>query len=191
MIFFLQIWGGGCYLTNKIMLAISEGKNIILERQLKLIGWIIYILGVPAWVLILIGNQNWIAASIEAGGLPSMFLGLFTVVKGDVLPNKFFDRFAAFFTYLSLIVGVGYSLIDYKGITSITQLLEIGVMFGFLFGSYFLAKNRRKGWIFFMLMNLSMALLMIIQNKPMLSAQQLISLCFVIYGYVVSNKKNS
>lgn len=179
----LQIWGGGCYLLNKIFFAVSEDKEQNLKRLFKLYGWAIYILGVPAWVIILLGKQNWITASIEAGGVPSMFLGLYSVYKNSETPNKIFDRIASFFTYGSLTLGVSYSFIDYGGISSISQVLEIGVMIGFLLGSYLLAKNNRTGWLFFMLMNGSMATLMFIQNKPLLALQQMVSLCFVIYGY--------
>ncbi len=181
----LQVWGGGFYLLNKIFLALAEGKNEKTKRQLKIAGWIIYILGVPAWVMILISKHNWIAASVETGGVPSMLFGLFTVYQNAEAPNKIFDFIASLFTYVFLILGVSYSVYDYGGITSVSQLLEIGVMIGFLVGSYLLAKNNSYGWLFFMLMNGSMALLMLIQNKPFLSVQQLFSLCFVIYGFAI------
>lgn len=184
----LQVWGGGFYLFNKIFFAFAEGREDKIKRQLKLIGWVIYILGVPAWVIILVGKHDWIAASIEAGGLPSMLFGLFTVYQNADSPNKIFDLAASFFTYAALIFGVGYSLHDYGGITSASQLLEIGVMIGFLIGSYLLAKNNSYGWLFFMLMNGSMAALMLLQGKPLLTVQQLVSLCFVIYGFAVSRK---
>lgn len=64
-----------------------------------------------------------------------------------------------------------------------TQVLEIGVMLGFLLGSYYMAKNSPNGWLFCMLMNLSMASLMFVQEKSILMAQQLLSLCFVLYGF--------
>ena len=184
----LQIWGGGCYLANKILFAVSEGKNQELKRRLKLWGWIVYILGVPAWVIILLGKQNWIAASIEAGGVPSMFLGLYTVYRCSESPDKCLDRIASFFTYGSLVLGVSYSIHDYGGITSFSQVLEMGVMMGFLLGSYLLAKNKRQGWLFFMLMNGSMATLMLVQNKPLLAVQQIASLGFVIYGFMASGR---
>ena len=184
----LQFWGGGFYLINKIFFALAEGKKQNIKRKLKLYGWAIYILGVPAWVLILLSKQNWIAASIEAGGIPSMFLGLYTVYKNSKLPNSIFDKVASFFTYGSIALGVSYSLFDYGGITSFSQVLEMGVMLGFLLGSYLLAKNNRTGWLFFMLMNGSMATLMFIQNKPLLTAQQIVSLSFVIYGFRASRK---
>ena len=178
-----QAWGGGFYLLNKICFALAETKPQRVKRQLRIYGWLVYILGVPAWVIILIGKNDWIAASIEAGGIPSMLFGLYTVYRDSEIPSKCFDRVASFFTYSFIIMGVSYSLFDYGGITSLSQVLEIGVMIGFLMGSYLLAKNNASGWLLFMLMNGSMALLMFIQDKPLLSIQQIVSLCFVIYGY--------
>lgn len=187
---FLQFWGGGFYLANKILLAIAEGRPQKVKRLLKLAGWLIYILGVPAWVIILISNQNWIAASIEVGGIPSMCLGLYNVYKKEGISSKRFDVVAISVTYASLALGVYYSMLEHGGINSVTQLLELGVMTGFLFGSYLLAKNRSAGWLLFILMNGSMASLMFIQGKPILSTQQLFSLCFVVYGYAVAIKSN-
>ncbi len=182
----LQFWGGGFYLLNKILFALAVGRKPQKKRQLKIYGWVIYLLGVPAWVIILLHKHDWIAASIEAGGVPSMLFGLYTVYKNSTIPNRLFDKVASAFTYSFITMGVGYSLFDYGGITSISQFLEIGVMIGFLMGSYLLAKNNSKGWLFFMLMNGSMASLMHIQHKPLLTVQQLISLCFVIYGFIAS-----
>ncbi len=184
----LQAWGGGFYLLNKIFLSLAEGKNQKTKRQLKIAGWLIYILGVPPWVIILVSKHDWIAASIEAGGVPSMLFGLFTVYQNAESPNKVFDLTASIFTYGFIIIGVCYSVYDYGGITSISQLLEIGVMIGFLIGSYLMAKSNLYGWLFFMLMNGSMASLMFIQSKPLLTVQQLISLCFVLYGFTVALK---
>ena len=182
----LQIWGGLFYLTNKICFALAEGKEKNKKRQLKIIGWTIYILGVPAWVAILIIKHDWIAASIEAGGIPAMLFGLFNVYKNSEKPNSFFDIIASFFSYAFIIFGTSYSLYDYGGITSISQLLEIGVMIGFLLGSYHLAKNKAFGWLFFMIMNGSMGTLMIIQSKPILAIQQTVSLCVVVYGFITA-----
>ena len=184
----LQIWGGSFYLINKILFALAEGKKQKIKRNLKLNGWAIYIFGVPAWVIILLSEQNWIAASIEAGGVPSMILGLYTVFQSSDSPNRLLDKVASFFTYGSIALGVGYSLFDYGGITSFSQFLEMGVMLGFLLGSYLLAKNNRTGWLFFMVMNGSMATLMLIQHKPLLALQQIVSLSFVIYGFRASRK---
>jgi len=95
---------------------------------------------------------------------------------------------ASFFTYAFIIFGTSYSIYDYHGITSISQCLEIGVMIGFLLGSYLLAKNKTYGWLFFMLMNGSMGTLMIIQSKPILAIQQAVSFCFVVYGFIIATK---
>lgn len=185
----LQIWGGSFYLTNKICFALAEGKtNDDRKHYLKLFGWLIYILGVPAWVIILIMKHNWIAASIEAGGVPAMLFGLYNVYTKSNTPSQKFDLIASLCTYAAIVIGVGYSVYDYRGIVSISQLLEIGVMVGFLLGSYLLAKNNSIGWLFFMLMNGSMGTLMLLQNKPILAVQQCISLCFVMYGFIMVTK---
>lgn len=188
---FLQTWGGAFYLLNKILFSLAEGKNRKTKRHLKIAGWGVYLAGVPAWVIILISKHDWIAASIEAGGVPSILFGLYTVYQDEYSPNKTFDAVASIFTYFFIFFGVGYSVYDYGGVTSLSQVLEIGVMVGFLMGSYLLAKSNAIGWLLFMLMNGSMATLMRIQEKPLLSAQQVISFCFVVYGFTVSIKSKN
>lgn len=183
----LQIWGGGFYLANKIALALAEGRDRSLQRRLQIFGWAIYILGVPAWVIILSLKHNWIAAAIEAGGVPSMFLGLLSVSLGR-RPHRIFSIAASWSTYLFIILGSSYSLYDYGGVTALSQLLEIGVMIGFLLGSYHLARNRASGWLFFLLMNGSMGSLMLLQDKPLLALQQGISFGFVIYGFICARR---
>ncbi len=182
----LQAWGGGLYLLNKVFFALAEGRPEATKRKLSIIGWTVYILGVPAWVIILVSKHDWIAAAIEAGGVPAMLFGLFNVWQNTGSPNKTLDITASLFTYAALLFGVGYSLYDYGGITSWTQILEIGVMIGFLIGTYLLAKKNSYGWLFFMLMNGSMATLMFLQDKPLLGMQQLVSLCFVLYGFTAA-----
>ncbi len=187
---FLQVWGGGLYLLNKVFFAVAEGKGDDAKRRLRIIGWIVYLLGVPAWVIILIFKHDWIAASIEAGGIPAMFFGLYNVWQDTHRPHRGFDLLTSFLTYSALTFGVGYSLYDYGGLTTLSQTLEIGVMFGFLLGSYLLAKKQSSGWLFFMLMNGSMASLMFLQHKPLLAVQQLVSLCFVIYGFTLAYRSS-
>ncbi len=182
----LQIWGGGFYLLNKIFFALAEGKGEGLKRKLRILGWVVYLLGVPAWVIILIGKHNWIAASIEAGGVPAMLFGLFNVYQNKTVPNRALDTITSTITYAFIVLGVCYSLYDYGGLVAVTQLLEISAMAGFLLGSYLLAKHNINGWLLFMLMNGSMAALMFIQHKPILTVQQLVSLCFVAYGFTMA-----
>ena len=184
----LQIWGGGLYLLNKIFFALAEGQSETIKRKLRIAGWVSYLFGVPAWVIILIGKHNWIAASIEAGGVPAMLFGLFNVYQNKATPNKVFDGVTSLCTYAFVILGVCYSLYDYGGLVAVSQLLEISAMTGFLIGSYLLAKQNINGWLLFMLMNGSMASLMFLQHKPLLSIQQLASLGFVIYGFAAALK---
>jgi hypothetical protein len=180
----IQVWSAGMYLMNKVFFAVAEGRPDAVRRRFKLWGWGVYILGVPGWVVILAGHHNWIAASIEAGGLPSMVLGFASVYFKDKPPNRFLNTAAKVCVYISLAAGITYSVIDYGGITSVRQILEMAAMAGFLVGSYLLAGNNRSGWLCFMVMNICMGILLQIQGKPLLALQQVASLSFVIYGYV-------
>ena len=185
---FLQIWGGGFYLINKICFAFSEGEDTETGNRIRVFGWLAYILGVPAWVIILIGSQNLIAASIEAGGLPAMFLGLYISWHRGEKPNDGIYKLVTFLTYIALAVGVINSLYLHGGLTSLSQFLEIGVMFGFLLSGYYIAKQNPVGWLYFMLGNVSMAALTYIEGALILMVQQLVSLIFVIYGYKKSSR---
>jgi hypothetical protein len=184
----LQLWGGGFYLLNKIFFAVAEGRGESGKRRLRIAGWSVYILGVPAWVMILVGKHDWMAAAIEAGGIPAMLFGLLNAYRGSFVPHRQLDRAIALFTYSFLAMGIAYSFYDYGGLTALSQLLEIGVVIGFLLGSYLLAKKNPLGWLFFMLMNISTGSLMLLQHKHLLAAQQLLSLCFVVYGFLQANR---
>lgn len=100
-----------------------------------------------------------------------MLFGLYNLYKGIDIPDRNLDRLTYLMTYAALILGVGYSLWERQGLNSLSQLLEMMAMTGFLLGSYFLAKQDIRGWLFFMLMNLSMATLMYSQDKIILSVQ--------------------
>jgi len=184
---FLQVWGGVCYLLNKIFLSWAEGARN--NKRWRVRGWTIYLIGLPAWIIILIVKQNWIAVAIEAGGAPAMILGLVVALKGLKNAPKWLSKGAEIFVYISLAFGIAYSVHDFRGITTITQAFEIGVMAGFLIGSYLLANNNPAGWLWFMLMNASMGALMAIQTKPILAIQQMLSLGFVIRGFIQSRQK--
>ncbi|MDP8079370.1 nicotinamide mononucleotide transporter [Phocoenobacter skyensis] len=185
----LQIWAAGFYLLNKFLFAVAEKKQGESRKKLKMGAWISYLIGVCAWIVILAGENNWIATAVEAGGIPAMLLGLYNTYHNNKKHNKYFNRFVLLFTYLSLALGFGYSIIIHNGVTRVSQVLEMGMVFGFLLGSYFMAKNNPKGWLFFMLMNVSAGTLMLLQDKLILVVQQLLSLSLVIYGYYSSQKK--
>ncbi|MDH3353875.1 MAG: hypothetical protein OEL79_01525 [Chromatiales bacterium] len=187
---FLQAWGGIFYLANKIYFSLSETKIGDKKNQFKLIAWSTYLIGVPAWIVLLIGKNDWIAASIEAGGIPAMLLGLYkTFYKTPASPLV--ELAVKYITYFAIAFGVFISVQHYGGITSISQFLEIGVTLGFLMGSYLMTQHNSNGYLFFVLMNLSMASLMFLQDKNILMVQQLVSLLFVIYGYSQSTKTQS
>ena len=184
---FLQIWGGIGYLLAKILLALAEGMDN--GRKLRIIGWFSYLIGIPAWIILLAGKNNWVVASIDLGSVPSMILGIVTAWKQDIQVNKAFDMFVKVFTFFMIILGTIYSIYYFHGITAFSQILEILITFGFLLGSYLLAKKNPVGWLLFALMCTCMGILMFIQGKTLLVFQQGISLIVVIVGYIRAVKK--
>jgi len=182
----LQLWGGSCYLANKILFSLAEASRVRTGRRLRVAGWIVYLAGVPAWVAVLISRHNWIAASIEIGGIPAMIFGLTGALRDGKDVSRRGDLLTSIITYAFILLGLGGSILDRGGIVSLSQVLEILVTVGFLLGSYLLAKRKSAGWLFFMLMNGAMGTLMLLQGKPVLAVQQGISLGFVVYGYVKS-----
>lgn len=184
---FLQIWGGLFYLLNKIFLSFSE-RTILRKRQYRIFSWIFYLVGLPAWVNLFILERNWIAGALEAGGAPSMFLGLLIAIKGTNKYPKWIEKVSL----VSIALGLFVSWYDFGGINMLTQLLEILIVFGFLVGTYLVAKQKPTGYLFFLIMNLSCGLLMYLQDYFLLAVQQVISLSFVMDAYINSiGKKES
>lgn len=179
---FLQIVGGLSALLNKIFLSQAEGRKN--EKIWRLLGWWASLIGVPAWTIIFALKHDWMAAAVDFGATPSIILGLVIAHKGLDHSYKKLEKFAKVFTYFLLSVSIAYSLYDFGGITSLSQFLEIGLVAGFLIGSYLLAKKKRSGWLWFFLMNVSTAILTATQGKYIFAAQQVISLYFVVRGFL-------
>ncbi|MDR3123825.1 MAG: multidrug transporter [Treponema sp.] len=181
---FLQLWGGGFYLLAKILLSHAEGLRY--DRSWRVAGWAMYLLGLPAWVVLLAGRQNWIAAANEAGGAPALILGLLLAWKERARAHPAADWGVRIFTYLMIVLGAGYSIYTFGGVTAFSQALEIGVTIGFLLGSFLLARRQAAGWLLYALMIVSMGSLMFIQGKIILIVQQGVSLVFVALGFMRS-----
>lgn len=180
----LQWLGGGFYLLNKIFLALSEHKrnrgDELKARRWRIASWLVYLAGLPPWVIIFVNHRNWIAASVEASGVPAMILGLVIAVRGKTKdPPRWLDRLAM----VCIPFGFAYSLYDFGGVNTLNQWLEIGLVSGFLIGTYLLAKERPSGYLWFILMHVTCGWLMWIQNFTWLFAQQIISLIFIIVAY--------
>ncbi len=181
----LQAWGGVGYLLHKIFLSFAENSEQ--KRKLSIYGWSAYLLGLPAWVLILSFKHNWIATAVETGGAPAMLFGLIAAWKGlDDTPPRY-KTIAKWFVRVFLTIGIAYSVLDYGGITEWSQGLEIACMIGFLRGTNLLANKDPRGWPWFMLMNASMGIL-VMRDNPILAAQQFISFWFDVYGLVRSRR---
>jgi hypothetical protein len=184
---FLQYWGGAGYFLAKVLLVRAE--FIEKNRNLRLVGWFVYLLGLPAWVILLASRQNWIAAAIETAGVPAILLGIVMTWKQKNDPNKIIDWCIRIFTLLMIVTGVLYSIYTFSGIRTFSQILEIIIIFGYLVSNYLLAKRNPFAWLMFMVGLISMSILMYIQDKPILCIQQLISLIPAAIGFIKNMKQ--
>lgn len=186
----LQWIGGGCYLLNKVFFAAAERVrtrgDVAGARRWRIVSWAVYLVGLPPWVIIFVSWRNWIAASVEASGAPAMLLGLVLALRGSVGdPPKWLDRIAL----ACIPLGFAYSLYDFGGLTTLTQWLEIGLVLGFLIGTYQLARDRASGYLWFVLMHITCGGLMGIQGYSWLLAQQVVSLGFIVYAYAIRRRR--
>lgn len=105
----LQVWGGLFYLLNKVFFSRAErSKNSQGKQKSRFWAWAFYLIGVPAWVIVLVSGRNWIAAAIETGGAPAMLVGLINARRGQGHAPLWLDHFAK----LALAIGLGLSLYD-------------------------------------------------------------------------------
>lgn len=176
----LQVWGGVFYLLNKIFFCIAE-HNPERKRIWKIRSWKVYMIGLPAWVFIFICEHNWIAASVEAAGAPSMMLGIKNAKRHDDDNEE--SRWLKLFARVCVVAGCVVSLWNIGLMTHLTQWLEVGVAAGFLVGTEMLAEKKPVGYLWFIIMNISCGILMGVQGYYWLTLQQVISLGFVIDAY--------
>lgn len=188
----LQWLGGGFYLLNKIFLSFSEHTrnrgNETMARRWRIASWVVYLFGLLPWVIIFVSWHNWIAASVEASGAPAMLLGLVIAFQGTKKnPPRWLDHLAL----VCIPLGFAYSLYDFGGLNTINQWLEIGLVVGFLVGTYLLAKERSGGYLWYVLMHVSCGWLMWIQGYPWLFLQQVVSLGFIVDAYRVTRQRKA
>jgi len=183
---FAEIWGALFYLLNKISFSrVERSETPEQKRRWRILAWIVYLIGLPA-ILIFYGiKRDWMVVFVEAGGGPAMAYGLVRALRGKEGAPKWLDTLAL----VSAFVGIGVSLYDLGGFNQITQLCELGLVVGFLFGTYLLAKERPVGYLFFMLMIGSNLFLLWIQSGYVLFCQQIISMVFVVDAFRMYRRK--
>ena len=154
------------------------------KRKWLILAWTVYLIALPAWVIVFIVKDNWIAAAVEAGAAPSMLIGLCIALRGRGKEPFWLN----WLSNLAVVAGLGLSLYNFGGITSISQILELGIAAGFLIGTYQLAKQNPQGYLWFILGNVSCAMLMGLEGYNLLMIQQLISLIFVVDAYLANKR---
>lgn len=185
----MQIIGGVFFLLNKIFFSVGERQRYegASYQKWRILAWISYIIGLGPWVVIFIWERNWIAASVETSGLPSMVLGLIIALRGgdpEKAP-KWLNNLALGF----IPIGIGVSVWDFGGFSSWNQLLELGLVIGYAIGTYQLAREKNIGYLWYVLMHVCCGTLMWLQDYQWLMWQQIISLGFIADAYYMSCKK--
>ena len=187
MVIFLQLWGGIAYLLSKILIVRAEFLEN--DRNIRFIGLASYLVGMPAFVTLLISRQNWIATAIEIATIPSLVFGMVLTWKKSNTPKKYIDWSIRIFTCIMILTGISLSVYTFNGIRTFSQILELVIIFGSLASAYLLAKRNPFAWLMFMLGHISVGLLMYIQDNYILFIQQLLSLILVTIGLVKGLKK--
>src|SRR3989344_2452616 len=104
----MQLLGGVFYTLNKIFFSRKERTHGERARQWRIWAWVVYIIGLPPWLVILSYEKNWMVTFVEAGGLPSMLLGLALAFRRkDEHPserNKRFEKFLDWFARVAAVV---------------------------------------------------------------------------------------
>lgn len=184
----LQVWGGLFFLLNKIFFSLKERSiHQRWKKRWQVWSWVVYLIGLPGWIIIFIIERNWIAASLEASGAPAMVLGLMIAIRGHGKSPRWLDVLAK----VIMVAGIAYSLYDFGGLTTVTQLLEVVLVSAYLIGTYQLAHERANGYLCYIVMHVSCGWLMWIQNYPWLFWQQVVSLGFVLDAYFMWRKKQA
>ncbi len=182
----LQIWGGIFYLLNKICFSRAERSDTEKSRRTwRIRSWIVYLIGLPAWIIVFTCKDNWIAAGVETGGAPAMIIGLIIAHSGHGKEPWWLDAIAK----ITMVSGFMMSIYEFGGINTLFQILELGIAAGFLMGTYLMAKDNMYGYFWLILGNISCSLLMGIEGFFLLMAQQSLSLLFVIDACLVRYKK--
>lgn len=183
----LQWLAGGLYFLNKVLLQFSETKleqmRFLEWRVWRIRAWVVYLFGLPFWLAIFAIENNWIALSVEAAGGPAMVLGLVTSSYGTAKnPPKWLDRL----TVVCAALGLGVSIWDFGGLTTLNQWLEIALVAGYLIGTRDLALERIRGYLWFVLMHIACAMLMHIEHYPLLFWFQIASLLIIVRAFLIA-----
>lgn len=192
MLFITQMLGGVFYLLNKIFLFFGERAEKSNKQRLKSMAWVVYLIGLPAWIIIFADKHNWIALAVEVSGAPSMVLGLINAQRSATKKILWLDRTAIFTVYLGIgtsTLGLVFSVFEFNGITALTQVMEIGIAVGFLVGTYLLANKRPTGYLWFLLMSVSATVMFYWQNQIALTIMQVLSVGFTADAYRSTKKQ--
>ena len=182
----LQLWAGAWFVLNKLGLSRKERTTGEVRRRWTIRSWACYLIGLPAWFIIFVRADNWLVLTVEAVCIVPIVLIIYAAAKRHEEEEAEWTDWLA---RAAVVVGIALSAWKLDGFNRPTQLLELGSNIGMLVGAYQLRRERLSGYLWFLLMNGSMGVLMFMQDNPVLGVVQAASLVFVLDAYRIKRQR--
>lgn len=186
----VEAFAASLYLLNKIFFLLRELAGMRGDesavRKWKIAAWTSGLAGLPFVTWILLSEHDWIFGLFEQGVAPSMVLGLVVAIRRieQVVP-RWVDRIV----YAAICAGVAASYFDLGGLASINQGLELTAVGTFHPGSYLLAKDKRSGYLWYVVMFAAAGTLLVRQEHYMFALQQAASAFIIMSAYVIAGRR--
>lgn len=173
----LLITGGSLYLSSKTFLFSGElSKDEMKSKESRLLSWIFCLTASMPIFFWFLNHGNYIASLIIlASGFVAAIHILMTAMNWKESAKK-----TTIATCIIVATSLPFSLHEFQGITTQTQMIEIAMAVGFLFGTYLLGIRDVRGHLGIAVMDVSSGALFFIQGYNLMAFQQAISVCLVI-----------
>jgi hypothetical protein len=185
---FCEVLGVTTYIAQKGLLSFYERNK---NEKLKYLSWIMLLFGVPAWVVILIYQQNYIFAGVEGSVFPIVIVKIFEkkIEQAEGL-KTWLDRLCN----LIILIGIALSVWAFVyGINTVlmTRLLEVVTSVSFVVGTKYLSQEKLSGYAWYILMHLSCGVLFAYQGYYTFLVMQIISIGFIIDAWVMKKRRRN
>ncbi len=197
----LEILGSLMFLFHKTILFLCERKEHQLAKNgtqhfhagWRFIAWQGFLIGLPAWLIIFVMKENWIALSVEGLGLLSVFLCMYGLWHHGKYEQSHqvatWDRRLFWASVVSAIIGLSISLWHIGVFTRFTQAVEVSLVGAYLAGTILLSRKNALGYLCYAVMNGSNLVLMGLQDRYIMAGQQGISAAIMIATFFFALRK--
>ncbi|MBI5414286.1 hypothetical protein HZA38_02110 [Candidatus Peregrinibacteria bacterium] len=170
-----EILGGFLYFLSKVFLSYVGESD---KKKIR-IGWIVYLLGVPSWVIILWHYQSYIFCGTELAGGIVIFRGLISSFQEKKKTE--FDSIDIGICVLVFLITLWHT-VQTVGFESIVPYLEVIIAVGFPLGGYLRRKENIFCWYAFTAMHLAAMPILWEKGRMLLWTLQALSVFFALRG---------